>query len=127
MKDELSKNHAIERYVTRRCVLGRACSQNQPVLSSLLNDLAYRRVALGPYEALLLALHQLFQVTPHLHLLHVGAVTFLHKLLLLTQFLQPTKEKTDCEEDHVSICYRAVLGHNFLTLPSNSCSEMFFM
>lgn len=58
-------------------------SQHQPILSSLLDDLTNRCLALSSYEALLLALHQLLQVTPHLHLLHVGAVALPHHLLLL--------------------------------------------
>lgn len=69
-------------------------SQNEPVLSPLLDDLTDRCLALSPYEALLLALHQLLQVAPHLHLLYVGAVALPHHLLLLTQLLEPQKEES---------------------------------
>lgn len=76
-------------------------SQNQPVLSSLLDDLSDRRSALGPDQALFLTLQKLFQVTPHLHLLHVGAVALPHHLLLLTQLLEPAENRTD-EEDYLN-------------------------
>lgn len=59
-------------------------SQNQPIFPSLLDDLTNRCLALSSDEALPLALHQLLQVPPHLHLLHVGAVILPDHLLLLT-------------------------------------------
>lgn len=59
-------------------------SQHQPMAFSLLDHLTNGWLALSSYEALLLALHQLLQVTPHLHLLHVGGVALPHHLLLLT-------------------------------------------
>ena len=74
-------------------------SQHQPILSSLLDDLTNRGLALSSYEALPLALHQLLQITPHHHLLHVGAVALPHQLLLLTQLLESTKEKNDKKEE----------------------------
>lgn len=72
----------------------RGSSQNQPVLTSLLDDLSNRCSSLSPDQALLLTLQQLLEVTPHLHLLHVGAVVLPHHLLLLTQLLEPTKNNT---------------------------------
>lgn len=82
-------------------------SQHQPILPSLLDDLTNRNLALSSYEALPLALHQLLQVAPHLHLLHVGAVALPHHLLFLTQLLQSTgKEwlvRKCCFKWHLSV------------------------
>ena len=51
-------------------------------------DLGSVLVLTSLQEASLLALHQHLEVTPHLHLLHAGAVALLHRLLLVSQALQ---------------------------------------
>lgn len=106
-----------------------ASSKDQPVLATLLDHLTNRGLALSADEALLLTLHQLLQVTPHLHLLHVGTVVLPYHFLLLTELLE---SKVDREaqvqrkrNDRAtgSFCCK----DKVLTLPKSSCSEMFFI
>lgn len=72
---------------------GEMASQHQPVLGPLLHHLAAGGLDLGPLEACLLAVHQLLQVAPHLHLLHVGTMALPHRLLLLTQLLRDREKE----------------------------------
>lgn len=62
-------------------------SENQPVLSALLDYLADGALALLLQKALLLAFHQQFKITPHFGLLHIRTMTFSYGFLFFSEFL----------------------------------------